>query len=151
MFLKLQEIADIQVRAGDRDRHQHDREAPEHELAERNIVAFLRRNRHHDDIRGRADDRAVSAEARAQRQRPPHVIGILQIHETLHFRNERNHCRGERDVIDEGRCDTGEDEDEIRHRFRIAAYEIDAPGRESRNDARRFQSAERHDRLGDAS
>ena len=55
-----------EVYSRDRDGYEHDREAVLHETAEGDLVTVLLGNVGHDDVRRRADQGAVAAEAGAE-------------------------------------------------------------------------------------
>ena len=138
---RLHEIAQVDVDRRCEDRQDHQREADHHEADERHGDAPLRRHARDDDVRGRTDDRAVAAEAGAEREAPPDRLKIRDAHRP-HVLNQRNHRRNERNVVEERRNDRTHPQDEHRRLRHVTAREIDAMHRKIADDARLHEAAD---------
>lgn len=95
---------DIKVNTRDKHREQHERETDFHVLHKADGVAVLRRDVGDNDVARRADERAVAAEACAERRCPPQRRYVHA--RTLHGKQNRNHGCHERNVV-EHRRDNG--------------------------------------------
>ena len=107
------------INGRNRDRQNHGREADLEIVAEGDRMTVLGRNAGQNDVRGRADQRTVAAEARAERQRPPERGDIHAVR--LHGQDQRDHGRNERDVVQNGREHRRAPEDEDHQQRDVAA------------------------------
>ena len=135
------EIAEIDVDARDDDCEDHDGERDLHEAEEGDRASALRRHGRDDDVRARADERTVAAEACAECERPPHRREIAKPHAS-HILDERDKRRDERDIVDERRCDRTHPQDEHRRRVLVAVRDLDRLRREHPDDARLDERAD---------
>ena len=138
---RLHQIAQVDVDRRREDRQDHQREADQHEADERHGDAPLRRHARNDDVCRRTDDRAIAAEAGAEREAPPDRLKVRDAHRP-HVLNQRNHRRNERNVVEERRDDRAHPQDEHRRLRHVAAREIDALHRKVANDARLHEAAD---------
>mmetsp|Transcript_26340 Transcript_26340/g.40577 ORF Transcript_26340/g.40577 Transcript_26340/m.40577 type:complete len:421 (-) Transcript_26340:629-1891(-) len=113
------------VDGGDGDREDHGREPNLEEVHEGDVVALDLGLGRHDDVGRRADEGAVAAEARAERQRPRQRLDVEPHHVGNHLLHDGDHGGGEGDVVDEGRED-GRGPADQEDRERLAAAWRDA-------------------------
>ena len=85
-------------------------------------MSLARRNPRNDNVRRRADKRPVAAQARPERQRPPHRHHRLSPAQRFFHRfQRRNHRRHKRDVVHHCRCRRRYAENDIHALFDASA------------------------------
>ena len=137
----LHEIAHVHVHGREQNRQQHDGETDPEVADERDLDAAFGREASDDEIRRRANERAVAAEAGAEREAPPDGVEIRDAH-GAHVLDERDHRRDEWDIVEHGRNDGREPEHEERRRRDIAARQLDGHRREIADDASLDEAAD---------
>ena len=138
----LYQIPQIHIDRREHDGQNHQWEANLEVADEADVHAALRRHARHDEVRGCADERAVAAETRAERERPPERLEVRDAH-CAHVLNQRDHRCNERDIVQDGRDDGAHPEDQQRRRRQIATRRLHRRLRELRDNADLNQSADR--------
>mmetsp|Transcript_58688 Transcript_58688/g.138299 ORF Transcript_58688/g.138299 Transcript_58688/m.138299 type:complete len:314 (+) Transcript_58688:232-1173(+) len=114
------------VDGGDGDREDHGREPNLEEVHEGDVVALDLGLGRHDDVGRRADEGAVAAEARTERERPRQRLDVEPHHVGNHLLHDGDHGGGEGDVVDKGGEYGGGPHDQAQRRL-LPRVDLHAP------------------------
>jgi len=99
------QISKIEIHATDQDRHQHQRERGQHKRQKTYLLARTLGKSRHNQVGAGPYQTAITAQTRAQGQRPPDGHQLFGTTEGLcHVLDQRDHGGHEGDVVDHGGC-----------------------------------------------
>ena len=136
-----------QIYRGDRDRHQHHREAHAQVARKGDRMPMLGRDAREHHVCRSADQRAVAAQARAQGQRPPQRGDIHAVR--LHRKDQRDHGGDKRDVVEYGREHRRAPQDEQHEQHGVAAGHLDQRIAQHGDDAGLLHAADHDEQAGE--
>ena len=144
----LSQIEQVEINRADGDGDEHDGECHQEVFGERNLFAVDGCHAGYYYVGAGADQGTVAAQAGAERECPPERLEIRHAH-SAHVLDHRDQGSYERYVVDEGRSDGAEPEDEHRRAGEVAGCEGEHFLRHHLDDARFDEAADEDEEAGE--